>query len=70
MIITFDRLVEILDSSPDLPNQGVPARQALAIKFQSIGPGAVKNVAQYDGEHASLHIDLDGEGTLLGIEII
>lgn len=70
MIITFDRLVLILDSIPDLPNQGVPARQALAIKFQDIGPGEVKDVAEYVSPHALLRIDLNAEGGLLGIEIL
>lgn len=70
MIIAFDRLVQILDSMPDLPNQGVPARQALAINFQDVAPGEVKDSAQYDGPHASLHIDLDANGGLLSVEII
>lgn len=70
MIISYDRLVQILDSIPDLPNQEVPARQALAIKFRDIGPGEAREVAQYDSPRATLLVDLDPEGGLLGIEIV
>lgn len=66
MEIAFERLLEILDAS-GVPNQGVPATQALVIAF---GPGdrGCEPVVYDSVSDVSMHLDIDGGGRVLSVE--
>ena len=68
MIIDYERLVELLESS-GLPDAGTPAKLALMIRFKKT-PG-VKHGEQYIADDGTiLTIDLDENDDLCSIEIV
>ena len=66
MIIEYTKLTDLLDRS-GIPNQDVPARQALVIKF---GSGNYKGPEDYDAvDNTGVHLDMNSDGLVLSIEL-
>ncbi len=68
MIIKYDDLVELLSNHPSANE--VPPRQALYVEFSAAKRKVKDNVTYHSTDDSIIVIDIDEEGTVLGIEIV